>query len=157
MAWVKLNRPLTNDERMRQLKIDRAASEKPRDDFSVFSMNDIFLESTNAAFQQPGLFSYGFVAVVIAGLLVLTGGIYCLTDTPPNVGSTELAFARLFMGLLTLFGLSVVLAGLWGLQKENFTWRRFPIRFNRHTRMVYAFRGAGSKGVIAVPWEKAFF
>lgn len=31
------------------------------------------------------------------------------------------------------------------------------IRFNRRTRMVYAFRGAGSRGVISVPWEKAFF
>ncbi|WP_074762633.1 DUF6708 domain-containing protein [Paraburkholderia fungorum] len=43
------------------------------------------------------------------------------------------------------------------MQKENFTWRRFPIRFNRQIRMVYAYRVAGSKGVIAVPREKAFF
>ncbi|WP_074762634.1 hypothetical protein [Paraburkholderia fungorum] len=83
MVWVKLNRSLADDEKLRQLKIDTTASEKPRDDFSVFSMNEVFLESTNVAFQQRGMFSYGFLAVVIAGLLVLGGGIYCLTDIPP--------------------------------------------------------------------------
>ncbi|MFM0092894.1 hypothetical protein PQR46_39155 [Paraburkholderia sediminicola] len=51
--WVKLNRPLTDEEKRRQLRQDVPASETPRDNFSVFSMNSVFLESTNTRVFKP--------------------------------------------------------------------------------------------------------
>jgi hypothetical protein len=83
--------------------------------------------------------------------------IWCLLNPPPNVSGTELILAEAFIVCFMLFGFFIVLASLWGLHQENFTWTRIPIRFNRQTRMVHAFRGAGSKGAISAPWDKAFF
>jgi hypothetical protein len=64
-----------------------------------------------------------------------------------------MAFVVVFM----LFGFGIILVSLWGFRQEMFTWTRIPIRFNRQTRMVHAYRGVGAKGVISVPWDKAFF
>ncbi|WP_321924924.1 DUF6708 domain-containing protein [Paraburkholderia guartelaensis] len=38
----------------------------------------------------------------------------------------------------------------------NASYQQF-VRFNRKNRMVYAFRHNGAGGVVAVPWDKAFF
>jgi hypothetical protein len=35
-VWVKLKRPLTEEEKARQMKVDVAASEQPKDDFFVW-------------------------------------------------------------------------------------------------------------------------
>lgn len=158
-VWVKLKRPLTEEEKARQLKVEVAASETPNDDFTVFSMNDVFLESTNVAFMQRGLLTYGCLAIIAGGGFFAWVMLWCLNNPPGNgsVQGVTLAIAYGFATLFLVFALAVVFIGLWGLRQENFTWTRFPIRFNRQTRTVYAFRGAGSKGVITVPWDKAFF
>ncbi|SOE64431.1 hypothetical protein SAMN05446635_2504 [Burkholderia sp. OK233] len=158
-VWIKLKRPLTDEEKAHQLKVDVVASETPKDDFNVFSMNDIFLESTNAAFKQRGLLTYGCLAIVAAAGFLAWVALWCLQN-PPSHGSVqgpELAVAYTGATFFLIVSLAIVSVGLWGLHQENFTWTRFPVRFNRHTRMVHAFRGAGSKGVISVPWERAFF
>jgi hypothetical protein len=74
-----------------------------------------------------------------------------------SVQGATLAIAYGFATFFLIFALAVVFIGLCGLHQENLTWTRFPIRFNRQTRMIYAFRGAGSKGVVTVAWDKAFF
>ncbi|MFM0078754.1 hypothetical protein P0D72_07670 [Paraburkholderia sediminicola] len=158
-AWVKLKRPLTEEENARQLKVDVAASEQPKDDFSVFSMNEVFLESTNSAFQQRGLLTYGCLGIVVVAAFFAWTMLWCLNN-PPGNGSIHGATLAIMYGgavFFLLFALAVLFVGFWGLSQENFTWTRVPVRFNRQTRMVYAFRGAGSRGVISVPWEKAFF
>jgi hypothetical protein len=121
-------------------------------------MNDVYLESTNVEFRQRGMLTYGSLFIVAMAVMMAWAALYALTNIPDNVASRgELAFGLIFMGCFFVFALLIGLIGLWGLHQENFTWTRRPVRFNRRTRMVYAFRGAAAKGVIAVPWDKAFF
>jgi len=156
--WIKLRRQLTDEEKARQLKVDVSASSKTsQDDYLVFAMNDAWLETTNAAYVQRGMLTYGCLFVLAGGLLVVWVAIWCMLNPPPNTSGAELMLAEVFMVCFMLFGFFVVFASLWGLHQENFTWTRIPIRFNHQTRMVHAFRGAGSKGVVSVPWDKAFF
>jgi len=158
IIWVKLNRPLTEEEKARQLKVDVAASDNAKDDFSVFSMNDVFLESSNVEFRQRGMLTYGCLFIVAMAVMMAWAALYALTHIPDNVASRgELTFGLIFMGGFFVFALFIGFIALWGLHQENFTWTRRPVRFNRRARMVYAFRGAGAKGVIAVPWDMAFF
>ncbi|WP_233832520.1 DUF6708 domain-containing protein [Paraburkholderia sp. ZP32-5] len=156
--WVKLRRQLTDEETTRQLRVDRSASSNvTQDDYLVFAMNDTWLEMTNAAYVQRGMLTYGCLFLLVGGVVAAYVAIWCLLNPPPNTFGTELMLADAFMACGMLFGFFIVLASLWGLHQENFTWTRVPIRFNRQTRMVHAFRGAGSNGVISVPWDKAFF
>ncbi|MCI0147514.1 hypothetical protein KNO81_16630 [Paraburkholderia sediminicola] len=156
--WVKLNRPLTDEERQRQLRVNVPASETPRDDFSVFSMNDVFLESTNSLFGQRGMITYGCLFMIPFGIYMLFGQVYDMTHIPDTV-ARDATLTAVMVGmafiLVAIVGLLSIL--FWGFLQENFTWTRTPIRFNRQNRMVYAYRGAGAKSVIAVPWDKAFF
>jgi len=155
--WVKLKRPLTDEEKARQLNVSESQNVTPDDHFSVFDLNDVFLETTDASFHSRGVLSWGGLAVVFMGGLIAYGAAQNLATTPEHVGSTELAVGRFFMGFFVLGGLAIVLTGLWMLSQEMFTWTRRPVRFNRKSRMIYAFRGVGTKKVISVPWDKAFF
>ncbi|WCM19924.1 hypothetical protein NDK50_00090 [Paraburkholderia bryophila] len=156
--WVKLNRPLTDEEKRRQLRHDVPASETPRDNFSVFSMNDVFLESTNALFRMRGMLTYGCLFLFPLTSYMLYGQVHDMTHVPESVPrDATLTAVMVGMGVILIGIVVLFLATLWGFLQENFTWTRTPIRFNRETRMIYAYRGAGAKGVIAVPWDKAFF
>ncbi|WP_233832519.1 DUF6708 domain-containing protein [Paraburkholderia sp. ZP32-5] len=155
--WVKLRRQLTDEEKTRQLRVDRSASTRVKTDYSAFAMNDAWLELTNNAYVQRGILTYGFLMLLPVSIMFVCGAIWAMRNPPPNTHGAELTFAMAFMVCFMLFGCCMVLVCLWGLHQENFTWTRIPIRFNHRTRMVHAFRGAGAKGVISVPWDKAFF
>ena len=157
IVWVKLRRQLNDEEKARQLRVGAAASTKAQDDFSVFEMNDVYLETTNAAYAQRGALTYGCIFIFAIGVLFVSGMIWAMLNPPPNISGPELVLAMAFVVCFMLFGLGIIFVSLWGFHQENFTWTRIPVRFNRKTRMVHAFRGAGSKGVISVPWDKAFF
>lgn len=155
--WVKLRRPLTDEEKSRQLKVDTPASGKAQDDYSIFGMNETWLETMNAAYQQRGMLTYGCIFILAIGVMFVGMMAWALSNPPPNTSGAELVVAMAFVVAFMLFGFGVILVSLWGFRQELFTWTRIPIRFNRQTRMVHAYRGAGAKGVISVPWDKAFF
>lgn len=156
--WVKLNRPLTDEEKRRQLRQDVSASETARDNFSVFSMNSVFLESTNALFRMRGILTYGCLFLFPLTIYMFYGQVHDMTHVPESVPrDATLTAVMVGMGVILIGIVGLFLATLWGFLQENFTWTRTPIRFNRETRMIYAYRGAGAKGVIIVPWDKAFF
>ena len=85
IAWIKLNRPLTEEEKSRRLRIDVAASNNPQDDFSVFAMNDVFLESTNAQFRRRGMLTYGGIFILPLGLLLTYIMIRMVTHIPRSM------------------------------------------------------------------------
>jgi hypothetical protein len=155
--WVKLRRQLTDEEKSRQLKVDVPVSNKMKTDYSVFGMNDTWLDTINAAYVQRGILTYGCIFVLAIGAIIIGTAIWAISNPPPNTYGAELVLAMAFMVCYLLFGVGVVFVSFWGLHQENFNWTRIPIGFSRQTRMVHAFRGAGSKGVISVPWDKAFF
>jgi hypothetical protein len=58
---------------------------------------------------------------------------------------------------LLLFGGGIPMLWMLLLGKEFLTHTHYPIRFNRKTRMVHAYRDKRDGGIVSVPWEKAFF
>jgi hypothetical protein len=86
-VWVRLKRPLTEEEKARQLKVEVAASETPNDDFTVSSMNDVFLESTNVAFMRRGLLAYGCLAIIAGGGFLAWVMLRCLNNPPETAVS----------------------------------------------------------------------
>ena len=163
MAWdgiirVKLNRPLMEEEVASQLKVSVAASEHPNDNFSVFEKNETFLETANAQFHERGMLTYGGLFAVPLLAYAAFGILDMMLNVPDAVRkSGNLVAGLIGFGGLELCVLALLMAVLWGLHTELFTWTRLPIRFNRRTRMVHAYRGAGGNGIISVAWDKAFF
>src|SRR5689334_18463970 len=96
-VWVKLKRPLTDEEKARQLKVNVAASDTPKDDFNVFFMNDVFLESTNAAFRQRGLLTYGCLGIVVVATFFARTMVWCLNN-PPGNGRVQGAMLAIMYG-----------------------------------------------------------
>jgi hypothetical protein len=163
MAWdgiirIKLSRPLTDDEKSRQLKVDIAAAVTPNDNFSVFEKNEVFLEASNAQYHERGMLTYGGIFAVPLCLFGIATITHMMLNVPDAIRKNgEMAAGLIGLGVIGLCVVLLLGAVLWGLHTEWFTWTRLPVRFNRRTRMVHAFRGAGAKGVISVPWDKAFF
>lgn len=155
--WVKLRRPLTDEEKSRQLKVDIPASEKAQDDYSIFEMNDTWLETTNAAYQQRGMLTYGCIFILAMGMIIVGVAVWALTNPPPNTSGTELMVAMAFVVVFMLLGFGIILVSLWGFLQELFTWTRIPIRFNRQTRMVHAYRGGGRRVSFRSPGTRHSF
>lgn len=129
-----------------KIKVDIPASEKAQDDYSIFEMNDTWLETTNAAYQQRGMLTYGCIFILAMGMIIVGVAVWALTNPPPNTSGTELMVAMAFVVVFMLLGFGIILVSLWGFLQELFTWTRIPIRFNRQTRMVHAYRGGGGEG-----------
>lgn len=66
-----------------------AASTTARDDFSVFEMNDVYLETTNASFAQRGLLTYGCIFIFAMGLMLVVLTLWAITNPPANVVGAE--------------------------------------------------------------------
>jgi hypothetical protein len=151
------NRLLTDDERTYQLKQQRRLDITPRYQLSVIRMNSTYLESVDKWYGWKGLVTA--IAMTVILMFALSGGaisVLMLLEAggwiPITQPTDELLVFGLLSGALTLtmIGLSVHL-----LRKESFAYTHYPLRFNRKTRMVYAWRIDGT--ALAVPWEVLFF
>ncbi|MEX3984937.1 DUF6708 domain-containing protein [Paraburkholderia sp. EG287A] len=155
--WIKLRRPLSDWEKNQHLKVDAPASKGARPGHSVFDINDIFLEMSDVMFLERGVITWGGPWLLAGAFLLVHFCIFAFTTPPRGVHGGELVFAYAFVACFSVFSLALLAFILWLLHLENFTWTRRPVRFYRQTRMVHAYRGAGSREVISVAWEKAHF
>jgi hypothetical protein len=147
LTKIDVNRPIDESERKRGLSIHKSAAEKAEDKRVVFRMNDVFLDVCDASYQQLG---WG----IMAFLFVSPGAVYGAWAAVQTAGMEGVAWAgwALFVGFCLLGGIC-----LWALFRDCFGYRHKTVRFNRKNRIVYAFRHNGAGGVVAVPWDKAFF
>ncbi|MEX3844722.1 DUF6708 domain-containing protein [Paraburkholderia sp. BR10882] len=144
LTKVSINRPVTAEECARRLDIRKPAASDAKDKHMVFRMNNIYLGICDTSYQQVGwatlAFLVGFPGFAYFGwqfvLFTHSSAIFWTLVVPCAIGC---AFC----------------AGI--LLKDCFNYRHKTIRFNRKNRMVYAFRHNGKNGVVAVPWDKAFF
>ena len=149
----RAHRPLTEQERVHQLKQLQSLKVEPRYQLSVIKMNSTYLESVDKWFAWKGMISA--ITLVIIGMCValfLAMVHLTLTRAPDFRGETDDAT------LLTVVGgimLPLLAAAVWLLRKESFAYTHYPMRFNRKTRMVHVFRPDGT--VLTVPWDKLFF
>jgi hypothetical protein len=149
----RTNRPLTEQELAYQLRQKQHLNVAPHYQLSVIKMNSTYLESVDRWFGRKGLISavtlisIGMCLTLYAGLLHVA-----FTRRPEFLRGND-DFVLLTVAALMM---SPVLAfAVWALRKESFAYTHYPIRFNRKTRMVHAFRTDGT--VLSVPWDQVFF
>ncbi len=148
-----VNRPLTDQERERQLKQGERLDLEPAYQLSVIRLNSTYMELVDKFFAWKG-FLTTFVVIAAA---ILCGGFSYLSvnlalDAIRNPSETELWFHSIGMFLVAALA---TIPLYWAFRKEAFAWTHYPIRMNRKTRMVHVFRTDGT--VLSVPWDEVFF
>jgi len=140
-------------ERERQLK--QGERRESSDNFaSLVRFNSSFIEIIDRRFRQRGMVATVFCVAAIAFFVYWGAKIGHMSFVPGASGQHD----WYPLGLaIVLFGGGTF--GLWRffLGKEFFTHVHYPIRFNRRTRMVHAYRDKRDGGIVSVPWDQAFF
>jgi hypothetical protein len=147
LTKIDVNCPIDESEQKRRLSIRKPAADKAEDGHVVFRMDETILDVCDASYQQLG---WGIMAFLIGMPGAIYGAAFCVKAT--SLGEIVWAFWALFAGFCMLGVLSLVL-----LCRDCFGYRHKTVRFNRKNRMVYAFRHNSPGGVVAAPWDRAFF
>lgn len=140
------NRRLNDHEREHRFDIKKQARGKALYDLSLIKLNSTFVECVDKWYSMRG-----FVAMTGVGFGVVIGfGLYSVTGSVIRRGGFDAALLVLALGFLTM---------LWFAAKfflsDAFTYTHYPIRFNRKTRQVYAFRRNGT--VFKAGWDELYW
>jgi len=153
----KVNRPLTEEEVQLQLRRDARLDVTPVYQLAAIRINSGFLETTDKFYAWKGWLATGVAAVVamVGGFLLLS-----TADAWPKAYVTDITdFSELKVvhGLLIfwLVASPVLVFASFLLRLEAFRLTHYPLRFNRRTRMVHAFRYDGT--VLSAKWDELFF
>lgn len=148
-----IHRPLTEMERILQLKQRVRLDVEPHYQLSVIKMNSSFMEVVDKWYGWKGLLS-GVALIVF--LMVLTFYVGMLNITITREPSSDAANSDLsIMVMVTLMIVPVAAIALWMFCKESFSYTHYPIRFDRKNRKVHVFRNNGS--VASINWNEVFF
>lgn len=142
-----INRPLTGDERLLQLKQGIRLPVEPAYQLSVIRSNSTYLELVDKFYPWKGI-GTTFLCAIMAACFWVIG--FVALDAIQSSGQ-PLWF---FFFTTGLFG-TLIAASVWLLRKESFAYTHYPIRLNRSTRMVHVFRVDGT--VLSVKWSDVFF
>ena len=146
----KINRPLKDAERQRQLHQKQRLEAEPAYQMSVIRFNATYMELVDKWFAWRGFLT----TVAIAGIGIMGGGwlamLFGSLTTPGGINSDWL-----FLLLMFAMASPVFILIAWILKADAFRLTHFPIRLNRKTRMVHVFRTNGT--VLSVPWDELFF
>lgn len=146
----KVNRPLTDEERAMRLRQKERLQVDPSDQLAVIKVNSTFVETVDRYYANKGWLTLW----AMAGLS-LTVVLFSISVSPVFIYPDELMrwIAVVLVGTAISFGLFAI--GGWLFFKEALSYTHFPLRLNRKTRMVHAFRQDGT--VLTVPWDEVFF
>lgn len=147
----KLNRPLRDEERAGQLELDQQASSEPMDWLSVIKLNSTYLELVDRWYPVKGWWTWMgaiFAVPFLAFALVLIISVMAGEAGNASLGVIISGLAGAAIAALISSG------GIWIIRHESFRQTHYPIRLNRKTRQVYAFRPDGT--VIQAPWDQLF-
>lgn len=153
----KVDRPLTEEERQLQLKQSRRLDVDILYQLAVIRINSTFLETTDKFYAWKGWLALGMCMVAImltAVLCVFVPGLIFESSPDQLLDGSDFQSIHLLLVVLLLVGPLLAIA-IWGLRLEAFRHTHYPLRFNRKTRMVHAFRYDGS--VLSAKWDDLFF
>ncbi|CAE6777162.1 MULTISPECIES: DUF6708 domain-containing protein [Paraburkholderia] len=158
MTRVALNRPVDEEEAARRIDVRKPVADEAADANTVFGLNDVYLEVCDGSYSQIGwcllAFLIGFPAFIFFTVVAIQGAVEV---NPAMVRNGEQGAFSIGMWVLAVVGVLCCAFTVVLLLRDCFNYRHKSVRFNRKTRTVYAFRHNGPGGVIAVPWDKAFF
>lgn len=121
----------------------------------VISLNSTYMDMIDRRFRLRGMVLTTTVLLINAGLAAW--GLRRWSNRVPEVlgGPSGDAPAYVLFALLLLVQFALLYWLI--LRRDFFTYKYYPIRFNRRTRMVHAYTDGGPDAVISVPWEEAHF
>lgn len=157
LTKFKVDRPLTAEERELRLKQNERLDVKPAYEVTVIRLNSTYLETVDKFYTWKGWLSTGMIAVGVMMATVLGLSVPDLLSKFTFVrflDTTALNEAHLLM-IVLLLGIPLFSVSVWALRLESFRYTHYPLRFNRKTRMVHAFRYDGT--VLSAPWDDLFF
>jgi len=158
LTKIQINRPLTEKEVGRRIDVHKPVVDEAADAYTVFGMNDVYLEVCDSSYPQVGWGLLGFLLCFPAFVVLTAFSVEsAVVDTPAMVRNGQQGMFSAGMWVLAIINLLCCALTVAVLLRDCFNYRHKAVRFNRRTRMVYAFRHNGPGGVIAVPWDKAFF
>ncbi|MCE8021765.1 hypothetical protein HOP51_16835 [Halomonas sp. MCCC 1A11036] len=143
----KVNRPLTEEERKEKLNPKQLASDAPLDWLSVIKLNSTYLELVDRWYAGKGFSTW------MGGMFVIpfTGAVAAFFLLMIEKNTVEMWAGGAF--IIVMLSLCA-LGGGYGVSLDAFRQTHYPIRLNRKTRTVYAYRPDGS--VIQASWDKLF-
>jgi hypothetical protein len=156
IAKYRTNRPLTGQERADHLKQDLRLNVEPHYQLCVVKMNSTYLESVDKWYAWKGALSLFVIAIMI----VLVGGLGWpaleVVLEAAGILPSPLVGISLASGIaMSIIVSCIALLTILVLRKESFAFTHYPIRFNRKTQLVHAFRTNGT--VLSVPWDQVYF
>jgi hypothetical protein len=156
---IELDRRLRHDERYVELERQRQPGIEPDEMASLIHFNSTYADFIDRRYRLRGMVAT--TAGIVVSLFLIGAGTIMLSFLLREV------LARDDVGWLSFTVWSLVFSAMcfgfpwfawrYMLRHDFFTYTHYPIRFNRKTRMVHAFRHNGPGGVVSVPWEQAFF
>lgn len=144
------NRPLTENERGRQLLLNSRLNILECDDLSTIRLNSIYIELVDKWFFWRGLPS--MTAIVFSSMLVwmLFSWLGHLAENPERAAEAWPWFLLVCAVFAPVFAMMA-----WAIRKDGFRHTHYPIRLNRITQTVHVFRTDGT--VLSAPWKDIFF
>lgn len=139
-----VDRPLNEYERESRFDLTKPASSRVHYDLSLIKLNSTFVECVDKWYSMRGF-------------MAMAGAVFCSVLAFVIVFST---FAALRTGFSGYWGpAALALAGIFFPAKffliDAFTYTHYPIRFNRQSRQVFAFRRDGT--VLKAGWEDFYW
>ena len=150
---IKLNRPISEEERENQLKQKEEQpgfdENVPHYQLSVIQHNSTFVEIVDRNYPVRGIATFlGLFGMSLMGLMFSS----IFMPAPIVNGEPQSQFRfNIFVVLMTVPGF---FGCLYFFRREAFYYTHFPIRLNRKTRKVYIWR---KTGVVTASWDKVFF
>ena len=144
------NRPLTEDERQRQLHQKQRLEVESVYQLSVIRFNTTYMEVVDKWFAWRGVLTS--VAAMMFALVVFGVGMWPYLYSTQDQVADGFWWVALAVSIVALIPLSL---SVWAFKTDAFRFTHFPIRLNRKTRMVHVFRTNGT--VLSVPWSEVFF
>ena len=137
----RVNRKLWDFEKAEHLYPKKLLNVVPHYNLSVIRMNSAYLEGVDKFFPARGFVAMAATFGIVFSLVLLV---------------TMLGYGELFIFIAPIsIALLLLLASLWLLTRDAFTYTHFPIRFNRKNRQVYVWRRSGT--VLKAAWDDLYF
>jgi len=153
----KVNRPLSEEDIKNQLRQDYTGMGKSDalalDDTVVIRMNSTYLELVDKYYSDRGMPESLVFILFSLCICFFTSISYLLFFNPTDIPNSLSRTLGMLFVIISFLILAVWLYRL--LRKSWFTWTHYPVRFNRKTKMVHAFKVDGT--ILSVPWKEVFF
>lgn len=144
----KVDRPLTEQEKADRLDRTRKLHTQVRDELSVIKINSTYMELVDRWYAPKGW------SVIFAIMMALPFAYPAIAVPLIAAERNEVALWGVAAGVLIFYGLCLWISW-YGFRLEAFRQTHYPIRLNRKTRKVHAYRPDGS--ILEADWDTLYF